>query len=84
MQYLYEFYGNGFQGRIRLGQPITKEMLMDKDGVIDIENFMLKKVMEPVEKPKKGEPAFKESTVEQWLPGLIRIGSINFLYEIKL
>jgi hypothetical protein len=51
--------------------------------VIEMENFVLKKTVEPVEKPKKGEPAIKETTEEQWLPGFLRISQINFIYEIS-
>lgn len=82
--YIYEFYGNGFSGRIKLGEPITEEMLKNKDGVIRIENFMQKKTVEPIEGAKKKEPRFKESIEEQWLPGYLRIGEINFIYELHL
>jgi len=82
--YIYEFFGNGFSGRIKIGQLITKEMLMDKDGVLEIENFILKKSITPVEKPKKGESAFKEEKDEKWMPGFLRISEINFIYAIEV
>lgn len=79
---VYEFYGNGFQGRFRLGEEITQEMLSLGSGVTKIEKFISKKVLEPVEGAKEGEPKFKETEVEEWAPGFVRLGDINIIYEI--
>jgi hypothetical protein len=82
MEYTSEFFGNGFSGRIKVGEPITKEML-EAGGVIAMQNFVKKKVFEEVKKPKKGKAPFKETEEISWLPGFLRLGQINFLYEIK-
>lgn len=82
MEKIYEFYGDNLQGRFKLGQEITKEMLESETGVVAIEKFIERKVLEPIEDAKEGEPKFKETTEKVWVPGFVRISKINIIYEI--
>lgn len=84
ISYTYEYYGNNCSGRIRVGQKITAEMMKDKDGLIEMENFIQKKIVTPVENPKKGEAVVSETTEEKWLPGFLRIGNIHVIYRIDV